>query len=52
MSGYLLYFAVKNIISIIKDKNNFAKYVIPAYLSLASFVMIVMGSIIFLIKGV
>ncbi len=52
MSGYLLYFAVKNIISIIKDKNNFAKYVIPAYLSLASFVMMVMGSIIFLIKGV
>ena len=50
MSCYLLYLAIKNIINIRKDKKNYSKYVIASYLSLLSFSMIIMGTIISLIK--
>lgn len=50
MSCYLLYLAIKNIINISKDKKNYSKYVIASYLSLLSFSMIIMGTIISLIK--
>lgn len=50
MCFYLLYFAISNIKNIIKDTKNYSKYVIASYLSLFSFSMMIMGTIISFIK--